>query len=396
MKPLSYTKSLLLLMLFLFFFEGSVAVVGFQQSYWGDESHFVHTVRQFGDKISFETLKHYNEMSTPLPFIAYALWGRMLNFDLNTLRILSLIIAFLTYLSFHYLLFQLLQNKWAALAGSFFLIIHPYMIGFSVFVFTDMIPIFASIMGLIAIQRRNTFIFTLASLIGLLSRQYFIFFVATCFLFFLINLWFKREYQYIKMLMGSALSGLALLGLFVFWKGFSPQNELNDIYLGEAFRFHPNYFNLYIILFFIYLMPLIVWRWKYFYSNKTIMIISALMSGFYFLFPVEVCKAALHENLHTVGYFHKLLRIIVPIHFEHVVFYAAFLLGIPIMLSVFKDGYDRLRLKQFDLIFLLDLTVILFLLIMSFSYLIWEKYFMPLVPLTILQILLVHQEPQRF
>ena len=378
-------------------FEGSVAVIGFQQSSWSDEGHFVRTVQWFGEEgIGLKTIKHYNEMSTPFPFILYSLWGRMLNFELNTLRLLSIIITLVTYLSFHYLLFQLLENKWLTLASTIFLIIHPYMIGFSIFVFTDMIPIAASILGIIAIQRRNAFVLMLASMVGLLSRQYFIFFTIACGVFFLISFWFKRDNHYVKMLMGCMLSVLPLLGLFVLWKGFSPQNEVNDLYLGEAFRFHPSYLNLYIILLFIYLLPLVVWRWKLFYSNKKILITSALLSSFYLLFPIEASKAALSENVHTVGYFHKLIRLIIPTHFEQVVFCAAFLLGIPIVLSVVNNSYDRLRSRQFDLILLLNLTVIFFLLIMPFSYLNWEKYFMPLVPLTILQILLVHQEQQRF
>ena len=73
-----YQKSLLQLMVFLLVFAGAVTVIGINRPYWGDEAHFAETVRYFGNEISLNTLKSYNEMSTPLPFVLYALWGKIL------------------------------------------------------------------------------------------------------------------------------------------------------------------------------------------------------------------------------------------------------------------------------------------------------------------------------
>jgi len=92
----NYYKFLIILVIFLIIFEGIVAYFGINRSYWGDEAHFIPTINRFGDDLSITTIKHYNEMSTPLPFILYSFWGRIFNFDVQTLRIFSLIIAFIT------------------------------------------------------------------------------------------------------------------------------------------------------------------------------------------------------------------------------------------------------------------------------------------------------------
>src|SRR5437667_2479703 len=63
------------LVAFLVGFESLVVLLGLGRPYWGDEAHFVQTIRRFADGITLDTLRHYPEMSTPLPFVLYAVWG---------------------------------------------------------------------------------------------------------------------------------------------------------------------------------------------------------------------------------------------------------------------------------------------------------------------------------
>jgi len=49
----------------------------------------------------------------------------------------------------------------------------------------------------------------------------------------------------------------------------------------------------------------------------------------------------------------------------------------------------KLRERSPDFSLLLDLTIIAFLLIMPISYLVWEKYFLLLLPLATVRILLI-------
>jgi len=385
-------KSLLVFILFLVIFEGITAAFAFKQDTWGDERHFVETIKFFGDEISFKSLKHYNEMSTPFPFLLYAAWGRVFNFDLNTLRLLSILLALITYLAFYYLLTLFINNRITVLLAAAFFVLHPYMVGFSVFVFTDMLPLTASIFCLIALKKNKPVLFMISAMIGILSRQYFLFFSGAAGLFYLLKYWYSREKADLKMVTATALSLLPLIFLFVFWGGFSPVNKINHLYLDEAFTFHFEYLTLYIFQLFVYLLPFVIFRRKYFYSNRRVLFFSLLISVVYFIFPVEPCKASVEVGLSTVGYFHKLIQITMSQSYEHIIFYLGFLLGWPVLITIIIDIYKRLTQKKYDFIFLLNLAIISFLVIMPFSYLLWEKYFMPLVPLAILQILLVYFE----
>ncbi|RKZ24651.1 hypothetical protein DRQ20_06680, partial [bacterium] len=123
----------LFLLLFLLVYEtGLVVFTDFlKRPPWVDEWHFVPTIKKFCEEISLRTIKNYEEYSTPLPFILYALWGRAFGCELMSLRIFSLIIAFLTYISFYFLCFSLLKNEKLSLALTLFLSLNPYMIGLS-------------------------------------------------------------------------------------------------------------------------------------------------------------------------------------------------------------------------------------------------------------------------
>ena len=113
----SYYKYHILLFVSLFLFEGIVFYFGANRPYWGDEAHFVETISQFGKDMNIYTIKHYNELSTPLPFFLYSLWGRIFNFDIQTLRIFSVVIAISTYLLFYKLIFSMFNNIKIALGA---------------------------------------------------------------------------------------------------------------------------------------------------------------------------------------------------------------------------------------------------------------------------------------
>ena len=309
----SYYKSLFLLFISLLFFEGVVFYFGGNRPYWGDEAHFVDTINQFGKDMSMNTIKHYKEMSTPLPFILYSVWGKIFNFDIQTLRIFSIIIAFSTYLLFHYLIFSIFNSIKISLLSTAFIVVHPYMVGLSIFVFTDMLAILFIIISCISIRKQNPIILSISLACGLLCRQYLIFFVLGVGLFYL-GKYYKDRKQNKKrirsMLLSCFISLMPLFILVALWKGLSPVNELKNIYLDEKFSFHPSYFTLYVCQLFIYLVPIILISWKNIYKINKILIFSLIASSFYLLFPVRACKYQVNENIHTVGFFHKLVKII--------------------------------------------------------------------------------------
>lgn len=152
-----------------------IAVAGIHRPAWGDESHFVVTARIFGEQFGWTTLTHYEEMSTPLPFMLYGLWGAVLGFELGTLRILSLLIAGGTYVSFYRLVRHLGGQGYQSLGLTALLAMNPYMIGLSLFVFPDMLTIGFAILVMRTMLADRPLLAALANALGLLSKQYFLF-----------------------------------------------------------------------------------------------------------------------------------------------------------------------------------------------------------------------------
>ncbi len=101
----SFKTSLLLLIAFLLIYETTLYfTVACQQPVWHDEGHYIKTSIYLVENFNLQSLKQYNEMSTPLPFLIYGLWGKIVGYELERLRILSLIVAFF-YLSYFLPLF---------------------------------------------------------------------------------------------------------------------------------------------------------------------------------------------------------------------------------------------------------------------------------------------------
>ncbi len=380
---------------FLLLFQSTVFYLASQRETWGDEGHFVNTVRYFGTGLTIDKVRHYNEMSGPLPFMLYAAWGNLFGFDLNTLRLLSLILSLILYVTFCYLLFLITQNEWSSIVGTVFLVLHPYMIGLSAFVFTDLLPILASVVALTAMYKKRYVLFLFALIVSLLSRQYFVFFIGAVIIFYTFNYIQTKSREYLLMLLAAGLSVVPLILLMILWQGASPQNVRTEMYLGEAYRFHLSYLNLYVAQISIYMLPYLVWRRKIFYSSKTILWISLFISFIYFFGPVEPCKAALQHNVSTVGYFHKLIVISGIEPFRHVIFYISFLFALPVILTMLRNIFNQISTFKSDPKLFYELAFFMFFLIMPFSYLVWEKYFMPLVPLFVIYFIIQNPEGRK-
>ena len=387
-----YHKSLLLFLIFLFVFEGTVIyVAGLKRPYWGDEAHFVKTIRQFGEEISLQRIKNYNEGAAPLTFIVYSIWGRIFGFEIHILRIFAVIIAFATYISFHYLLFSLFQNSKIAFLATTFLVINPYMIGLSIFVFTDMLAILFLLAFCISISKSKPIIFALSSACALLTRQYLVFLIAAAGLYYLIKFFKKKNRYALYMLLSLFISVLPLAFLLFLWKGPGPPEALKYWYPKERFVFHISYLIQYTCLLFVYLLPIILLRWNYFYTNKKKMLWCSAMSLLYWLFPIVPSRLTLEQtHFVTIGLFHRFLKLILKNQFlEHSIFFVAFFAGLPVVFYFFRDCYTKWKESDFSYLFFLDLSIIVFLIIMPFAHLNWEKYILPLVPLASMRILFI-------
>lgn len=383
-----FKRSLLLLIIVVLIYETILYMgVGLRQPTWADEHHFIPTIEEFGDGMSLRKLKTYNDMSTPLPFLLYALWGKVFGFHLHQLRFFSLIIAFFTFIIFYTFYFQASGRIKTAFLITLFLIFQPYSIGISVFVYTDMLALLFLALSLVAFQKEKPIILAISLAAALLCRQYFVFLPAAFVLYYLIQLSFTQGGKSYKMLVSSIVSGIPLLFLFIFWGGFSPQNEMRNLYLHKGLTFHTEFLVLYISLFAVYLFPVIIFCWRKYYTKSRPLLISFLISLIYFLFPVKASEPAMAVGINTVGFFHRFIRWSLGGAGEYAIFYILFLLSLPIVIRVIQDTYEQIKSRNSNAFLLTNLSIILFLVIMPFSYLNWEKYFLPLVPIALVQIL---------
>ena len=73
--------------------------------------------------------------------------------------------------------------------------------------------------------------------------------------------------------------------------------------------------------------------------------------------------------------------------YEDMVFYLLFYLGLVIVYHFALDSIHRWKEKRLDFLFFLYLSVFMFFLVQPFSYVSWEKYFMPMMPLAAILVL---------
>jgi len=393
----SYRSSLIFLLAVLLILQSIVIIVaGLDSDPWGDGARLVETVRQFGADMSIKTLTQYDQLSTPLPFIAYGLWGRVFGFELPRLRLLSILIAILSYLCFHHLVFKLTGRAGAALWSTLFLAVNPYMLGFSVFVFTDGLAILMVLLSVYGVVRSNAVLLAVALAGAILCRQYAMFLVVAGATFYCIGWLRLKTAGPGKMLLSVFLSLLPFAALICLWGGLSPINKWREFYLTGELGFDPTFFSLYVSQLFWYLLPIVLLRFRELYvSAKTLMVCLAL-SWLYLLAPVAPSIYSVDIEVLTVGLFHRFLMAIHPSPvFSQVVFFAGFMLALPILAFILKDAYVKIRAGVSSLELFLNLSILSFLVVMPFSYHGWEKYFTLLLPIAIVRLLLIKSvEPE--
>ena len=364
--------------------------VGIDRPLRADELHFVETIIQFGTKpLSLDLLAHYNEMSGPVPFVLYGAWGRMFGFEPQTLRLFSIVVAVATYVLLFWFLRSETGNLRLSALGTAFVALHPYMLYLSLFVYTDMLAILCLIGAIAALRRERPFWLATALCGAVLNRQYLAFVTGAAGAYYLARCIRHRRRHDMVNLLAVAASIVPLAGLCVLWRGLCPDGNLKHIYLEEHPSFHMTSLFLYVSLMAIYLSPVLAARWREFFGCKRPLVFAGILCWLYWFFPVTPSPAAAKFGF-RVGMLHLTLhRLFESDLLEQLVFFTGFAGGLAVVTALALDAWRRWREGRVDFQFFLDLTAFAFLAVMPCSYLHWEKYFMPLVPVLLLRILFV-------
>jgi hypothetical protein len=368
---------------------GTVLTLGINRAPHNDESPYLATMQLFGSGITIDMLRTYNEISTPLPFIVYGFAGRLVGYDISHLRVISLVIALVTYVLFFELVLAITGNALTAFLTSAFLALHPYMVAVSFTIYTDILTILFLVVAMIAVVRRSPWLLFAGSAGSLLCRQYALFLSGAAVIFFAWSYAVTRQRNARDMLIASAASLLPLIALFALWRGLSPDSARKYTYMANSeVYFHPNWITLYVTMLFSWMLPLLAFRVRQFYRRLPILLVSLALSPLYWLFPIRVSRFVELGGGKTVGFLNSaLLRVLKTPILVHVVFFIFFLLALPILLTFLLDALRAARVRRLSLNAMLDLTIPAFLVTMAFSHHCWEKYFLLVLPLAAIRIL---------
>ncbi len=347
---------------------------------WGDEAHFLYAVRLFGEGISLEFLRTYPELSTPLTYMLYAAWGGIVGFETSALRLLSPLIASLTILTWLTFLTDVLRSRMVILVALATVVLNPYFLGLSVFVFTDMLALLGLALTALGVSRRHPWLAAAGLATATCTRQY-LAFVAVALVGLAVS--GRRNLKPAPWLLAVAAGMLPLAGLVLLWGGhLAPDSWLRGVYMSGGLRFDPHAWSLYVSVPAVYLIPLVglvLWRRPW----RSAHLVAAGAVGLVVLaFPVEASIVQIRQDAFVVGFLHRLIDTFADGAVESALF-AAFAVvnvwALGLAFSWFLRAANDHRVIDADLFAWLGIGA--FLVVMPFSYMPWEKYALPLLML---------------
>lgn len=341
---------------------------------WGDEEHFLETVRLFGEGITWELLRSYPEMTGPLTYLVYAAWGHLAGFGTAELRLLSPIVAAVTALAWYAFLRDQVRSAVFVFLALATVVLNPYFVGLSVFVFTDMLALLGLSFAALGVSRRWPVLTTVGIVVATCSRQYLVFLPVALVVVAILS---SSRREGIRDLAIPAVLGMVPLGLLMLlWGGLAPANAMRDIYASEALRFYPNTLSLYLAAPALYLAPLVLLVW----SRRTWPMLGTSVAFMLVVvaFPVQVSEVQRMGDIVTVGFLHRAIDFLLPGGLGALVLFP--------LLAAFNGGAlarlissRGIELRQMpDSERFIWMAIAAFLIVMPFSYMPWEKYALPL------------------
>jgi hypothetical protein len=315
-------------------------------------------------------------MSAPLTYLLYSLWGRLVGFDTAALRLLSPFIAWATSAIWFLVLRRRCGlTRWTLVVLAV-IVFNPYFVGLSIFVFTDMLSLLGLAIVAYGVSSYRPVLVVVGIALATLSRQYLAFLVPAVIVSdVLVN---ARVTDRLGRFTLASLVGLVPLGVLVMLWGWqlAPASFLRDAYLVEGLRFDPHALSLYLAVPGIYLLPLILPSGK---GNSRQWLTAAALASFVFVFAVEPSIVQTREGTYTVGFVHKALTAVFPTPVVNAVFWGfatLWLMSLIEALSVARTSWRTNRMTMADVFPWAG--ALMFLVVMPFSYMPWEKYALPL------------------
>ncbi len=350
----------------------------------GDERYHFQTIADFSRALPFPNIGDYQEASGPVPFILWSILGRIIGLEIWKLRLVDVFVACLTVNLFYDLCKR--ESLPYPLISALTFLFFPYLYVYSVTIYTtNMTELFAVCVLLFYLQNPATIKDLLQgsfwSTLAIGSRQFLLEQPVGLLLYEFSKNSFALKRNLLQVVKENyrrwlvvALPVLLILPLFVIWRGVNPQATQANLHLQLVLpqvNFLP-------VLIAFYFLPMIV-------SPKTASLIRhwrislaalVLLLPMYFAFPLVY-----HEYSGVTGVIVHGLNIIgerFGSWAETLPKFALWLAGLVIILAEVLDfpyQENKKKLLSFCLTFLV---------IILFVPVVWERYYVSIIPYVIL------------
>lgn len=352
-----------------------------KRPFWVDEEHFYRTIIMFSKSLekSFNEflffIKTYPEMSCPLPFLFFAMIGKLIGFEVWKFRLLMLLISFLTMFVLSRLIWSeikksvsmLVLSSWSLSALVIFfllpIIINPYFIGTSIFIYTDIPALLFLVISMYCFQQRKFFLSGFTAGLGIWCRQYLIFLPIGYFAWLLLTCYKKNLIAFISPLLAFAM----IIPLILLWRGPCP-----SFYGALIPGFHPQIFVYTVITLLVYTLPV---NWLIISKNNIgkYLLLGLLFIPLFILFPPQPLPYTAEWAPATMGFFDKVISKFIG-QWKMIPYFLLYYVGIITIMVFVQTGWRLRRVRPWVLVF------ISFFVMNFYGYLIWEKYLLPVLP----------------
>jgi hypothetical protein len=203
---------------------------------------------------------------------------------------------------------------------------------------------------------------------------------------------YKNEKQISrKYVIDSLLTFLPLLVLFGIWKNISPASGIEKWIIPNSSFYNLDYINTYLTFSVIYIFPFAIVFFKKIKFSFLSLSIAFALTILLSMFLIKTSMATLEfTDYKTVGFVHQALAEMFGLDSFWLIMILGFflLVGCYKNIELLKRFYVYIRNKSLEKEMIFTILWFLFLLIMPFSYQVWEKYLTMILPFFILSIYL--------
>lgn len=198
-----------------------------QGPYLWDEDTFWQTSLTFSDRLlpTFDQLRDYSELNTPLPFIIFGALEYLLGRGIAAGRLLNLVLSLVIVLIIGW---PTKQKGYRALLCVVGLFMCPYYLFFSGRLYTEMIACFWVVMGLVSYAKNRNWLSCVSFVLAIASRQYMIAFPLAIYAYETIHICRlihgrKVDAKMLIRWLSPLVAILSILGWFYIFGGITPE-----------------------------------------------------------------------------------------------------------------------------------------------------------------------------